>query len=311
MLSARSSYGVFKPEYFFRPQQIIRKFCRELSGRKREMKVADLPWGLKLNVDTGESIGWSIYTRALYETPIVEALWRLTQPGDLVVDGGANIGYMTSVLAIRVGKSGRVLSFEPHPEIFSQLKRNVALWSRGGVAERVELFQTALGDTEGFACLRTPTFFSTNTGTSWVEHNASDSNAETTKVPVTTLDRVIPNGQTVGVVKLDVEGFELSVLKGMKNLLASRKVRYLIFEEANSFPAPTHKFLSGLGYFLYGIEHSFGGIHFLRDQEPASDPISGPPQNYLATLEPPDVMSRVAFGLWRSFGPLSNPRETL
>jgi len=89
MLSATSFYGVFKPEYFFRPQQIIRKFYRELSGRKREMKIADLPWGLKLYVNTGESIGWSIYTRALYETPIVEALWRLTQPGDLVVDGGA------------------------------------------------------------------------------------------------------------------------------------------------------------------------------------------------------------------------------
>jgi Protein-L-isoaspartate(D-aspartate) O-methyltransferase (PCMT) len=131
MLSARSFYGLFKPEYFFRPQQIIRKFYRELSGRKQEMKVADLPWGLKLNVDTGESIGWSIYTRALYETPIVEALWRLTHPGDLVVDGGANIGYMTSVLAIRVGKTGRVLSFEPHPEIFSQLKRNVRTMGAG------------------------------------------------------------------------------------------------------------------------------------------------------------------------------------
>lgn len=305
MLNARSFIGIFKPEYLFRPQQILLKFSRELRGRRQEMSTAYLPWGLKIKVNTRESLGWSVYTRAIYETAVTEALWRLTNPGDWVVDGGANIGYMTSLLAVRVGGSGKVLSFEPHPEIFSQLQANVESWRKEGVSERIELYQTALGEAEGFGELHTPLFFSQNAGTPYLGHRADDKEAALQRVAVRTLDSIIPTDQKVGLVKLDVEGFELAVLKGMKNLLLERRVQHVVFEEFGTYPAATHQFLSDLGYTIYGLEHSFGGIRFIKNQPPHYEPISGPPPNYLATIESPQNLKRIESGFWQSFGPLS------
>src|ERR1700751_1727563 len=123
--------GVLKPEYLFRPNQIPRKLWLESLGRRREMKKVPLPWGLEIEVNTGESLGWSVYTRSLFETAVTETLWRLARAGDLIVDGGANIGYMSSLLAVKIGPRGKILCFEPHPKIFQQLRLNVQNWSVG------------------------------------------------------------------------------------------------------------------------------------------------------------------------------------
>jgi FkbM family methyltransferase len=305
MLRARNLIGIFKPEYLFRPHQITLKFSRELRGRREEMKLVHLPWGLNVTVNTGESIGWSLYTRSIYETAVTEALWRLTKPADLVVDAGANIGYMTSLLAVRVGRLGKVMSFEPHPGVFSQLQRNVDSWQKHGVSARVQLFQVALGDADGLADLHVPCFFSKNAGTAWLGGEAHGQEGTSLSVPIRSLESIIPEGQKVSLVKLDVEGFELAVMKGMKSLLVDHRVHHLVFEECSTFPAPTHEYLSNLGYTIYGIEQWFGGICFLRDQQPRYDPISGPPPNYLATIEPTSVLKRVESGFWQSFGPIS------
>jgi len=309
MLNAKSVIGIFKPEYMFRPQQIVLKFSRELRGRREELKVARLPWGLKLRVNTGESIGWSVYTRAIYETAVTETLWRLAEPGDLVVDGGANIGYMTSLLAVRVGRLGKVMSFEPHPGIFSHLQRNVNSWKNEGLPGRVELFQAALGDTNGLVELHTPSFFSKNAGTSWVGEDSRGLEGTCQRVPARTLDSIIPEGQEVGLVKLDVEGSELTVMKGMQSLLVGHRVKHVVFEEWGAFPATTHQFLSGLGYTVYGIELWFGGIRFLRDREPRYDPMNGPPPNYLATVESSQTLERIESQFWQCFGPLNFLRK--
>ena len=56
---------------------------------------------------------------------VSEALWRLLDPGALALDVGANIGFMTNLMAWRSGPCGRVLAFEPHPEVFRSLAENV------------------------------------------------------------------------------------------------------------------------------------------------------------------------------------------
>ena len=73
MIGITSIRGIFKPEYLFRPNQILRKLWLECLGRKEEVRKARLPWGLQIELNTGESIGWSIYTRALYETAVIES----------------------------------------------------------------------------------------------------------------------------------------------------------------------------------------------------------------------------------------------
>lgn len=291
---------IAKPEYVLRPHQIGRRLWCAVNGRRKEMKTVRLPWGLKLTVDVSDSLGWSIYTRAIYETVVTETLWRLTEPGDSVVDGGANIGYMTSVLGAKTGRHGRVYCFEPHPEVFLELQENVRAWKGSNKCGLVSLYQAALGERDLMATLHVPEWLAINRGVSSIEHNISRSGSKDVCVRVMSLDNVIQEDENLGVVKLDVEGYELSAIRGMQRLLSQRRVKHVVFEEGRDFPAPTHLFLRDLGYKIFGLEHRFSGIRCVPDGAPHPDPIGTP--NYVATTER-GVVSRLETGIWHSFGP--------
>jgi FkbM family methyltransferase len=303
MLGIASLWGIFKPEYLFRPNQIPRRLWREYLGRREELKKARLPWGLEIEVNTGESIGWSIYTRALYETTVTESLWRLARVGDLVVDVGANIGYMTSILALRVGARGKVHSFEPHSIIFHELQVNVTDWSANRRCGQIILYNAALGSHEEVGKLYVPDYFCRNQGTSWIGPRDAEFSGQTFDVALLALDDIFPNGESIGVVKIDVQGYELSVLKGMEKMLRERRVRHVVFEEEGAFPAATHTFLRTWGYEVYGIEQRFWGIRFARNKKPSFDPVNGPSPNFLATIVSEEEVLSLARGFWQSFGP--------
>lgn len=65
-----------------------------------------LPWGSEIRVNIGEGIGNTIWRTGVDDLPVLECLWRLTDPGDRCVDVGANIGLMTNVMAFRAGSEG-------------------------------------------------------------------------------------------------------------------------------------------------------------------------------------------------------------
>src|SRR5882724_1375106 len=111
----RISEKLNKPEYWFRPRQLCRKAFFELGYYTRTASAwVYLPWGLRVAVNPHESIGKSLLTHGVYDLAVSETIWRLTEPGDSCLDVGANIGYMTSLLAVRAAESGKVFSFEPH-----------------------------------------------------------------------------------------------------------------------------------------------------------------------------------------------------
>ncbi|MEH1843481.1 MAG: hypothetical protein V7L25_00300 [Nostoc sp.] len=119
--------GILKPEYFYQPKVA----CQRLLPFRR-VSTADfvehkLPWGMNIRVRPLEEHGRILATLGVIDLAVTEALWRLTEPGELVVDVGANIGYMTAVLAARVCSQtgGCIWAFEAHPEIFTELKYNV------------------------------------------------------------------------------------------------------------------------------------------------------------------------------------------
>jgi len=311
MLTLKNLVGIGKAEYLLRPHQIVRRLWREAEGRRREVKTVRLPWGPEIAVNTADSIGWSLYTRAIYETHVTEALWRLVQPGDSVVDAGANIGYMTSLFAVRVGKAGKIYCFEPHPEVFQDLQRNVTAWKAKLPSASFSLYEAALGAREEFGSLRVPDLFSTNRMVSRIEPSPSQGEGQSFQVKVLALDNVIPKHETIRLVKLDVEGYELAVLNGMEGLLRARRVRHIVFEEMQDFPAATHQFLCNMGYAIFGIDRQFSGIRILRDRQPRYDPLVGPPPNYLATIEPELAVSHLQGGIWQSFGPAQLLRRWL
>src|SRR5712692_7676636 len=94
-----------KPEYFFRPLQVLQRMAFAIHPPGiAEVRV---PGGLRIRVNTREDIGRSICTQGTYDIATSEAITRLLDGGEVAIDIGANIGWMTSVMARRVGTMGR------------------------------------------------------------------------------------------------------------------------------------------------------------------------------------------------------------
>lgn len=172
-------------------------------------------------------------TLGVIDLAVTETLWRLADPGELAVDVGANIGYMTAVLAARVGSipGGCVRAFEAHPEIFEELRYNVEQWQRQ-LPVNLDIQQIAISDQRGTLTLGIPDSFARNRGLAFVvtpNTKSSQPDGQTIKtvsVPSISLDELFPSDE-IGVLKLDVEGHEFSVLQGAKNLLKKPKIRGL------------------------------------------------------------------------------------
>src|SRR6267378_5849827 len=202
MFTPRSILRLATPPYFFQPLQVLRRLrLQYLWGSKREAYVT-LPWGLPIKLNPRETIRFDIVSQGLYEIGVTEILLRLTEPGDLAIDAGANIGYMASILGIRVGPMGKVICFELHPEVFESLRENVEIWKKDCRCGSFVLNQGALATKNGRALLRTNDWFRNNRGTAWISDKVEASpDLKVIEVPIQNLDSF-----------LDVPGTMLPVL---------------------------------------------------------------------------------------------------
>jgi FkbM family methyltransferase len=302
MLTWTNIGRVFTPAYFFRPQQILIRIWRRLFWQSRTTATVLLPWGLRITIDPNEAIGHNIATIGLYETVVTETLWRLAAGDKLAVDAGANIGYASSILGARLGAKGRVLCFEPHPQVFLSLRDNIAIWANNARCAKFELHEQALGSHDGKAILLVTDWFTTNKGTARISSGGKEVGQEELPIEMVQLDAIMKEQGEIGVLKIDVEGGELEVLRGMSRLLAEHSVRDILFEETRSFPAPTHQYLKERGYSIFGLEESLWGVRLLPDAPPRFDPQIGPNPNYLATCDPSRAQRKLTPPFWRSFG---------
>jgi hypothetical protein len=100
-----------KPEYLFRPQQILTRLRYAFKRSKRdELTRVRLPWGTELSIFSHSTIEKALLTCGVHELAVSEVLWRMADPGEACCDIGANIGYMTSLLAKKnIWNDGKVL----------------------------------------------------------------------------------------------------------------------------------------------------------------------------------------------------------
>lgn len=189
------------------------------AAARREVEVD----GFRL---TGSHVGQLYYLRELAEGRdafLAELLREAARPRGTAVEGGAHIGYLTLHLAAAVGAGGRVLAFEPDPGVQGALRGNLA---RNGLGARVVVAQQALGERAGRAVLHV-----SGGGETSSLFGGGDAAREHVEVEVVALDDVLPADATVDVVKLDVEGAELSALRGMARVLERSSA--VLFLECN------------------------------------------------------------------------------
>jgi FkbM family methyltransferase len=293
-----------KPEYIFRPMQIYRRLVREINKHFHTFEDVALPWGLVIRVRPAEMIGSCIWRVGLYDLCVSETLWRLIDPGDITVDVGANIGYMTSIMALRTGPLGRVIAFEPHPGVYAELKANVNRWTGAIGTGPIVTHCIALSDRSGQGRLAAPDGFDSNRGLAMLISSDDTLNPgqATFTVEIGRLDEIV-RSEAIGLLKLDVEGHETNVLMGAEQLMKRRQIRDIVFESHAHYPTPVHRLLEEQGYQVFKLDVSVFGLKVEvagvgRRQIRRS--VDAP--SYLATLAPERALSRLSKKGWAALG---------
>lgn len=195
---------------------------QELSSRG--VRIAELGKGRKLICDLAVRYDRTVYLRR-EEVAELRLISRLLRRGDVFVDCGANIGLFTVTAAARVGAGGKVLAVEPVADTFARLSENCALNQLG---DRVRLFNNALAAQAGVEVALTGDVHNTMR----VDTHAP---AGQPLVKTVTLDEILAGSQTVTGMKIDVEGYELEVLRGGQDTIAQFSPWMLV--ELNGEPA--------------------------------------------------------------------------
>jgi FkbM family methyltransferase len=200
--------------------------------------------GHRIRFDPATDLGLHLLVTGRFEASSIDQCARFIQPDSIVLDIGANIGVHTVQFAVLANR-GKVISFEPARSTFARLLENV-----GGI-ENVIPLNVALGETSGPS-----TFYI-------AQDDAFSGLKDTGRKPILRLetvacyrgDEIVPalvRGGRISLVKIDVEGLEVAVMRGMEQLLrAHRPVVFCeIFGGANSNPDPqgTLEFCVSLGY---------------------------------------------------------------
>ena len=245
---------IMKPWYVYKPWNVIlRLFCKKPDFSTT--KTIHMAWGGRLDFDIAKAIGWGAYTTGVVDLALSELICCLVKAGDSVLDIGANVGGITCLMSRVVGMGGSVEAFEPHPDIFKKLTSNVARNSK--VAENVvRLHEIALSEQAGRTTL--------------VEDPAAASDGQASigearqgfivhEVPLGRLDKIVQDKQ-YSVMKLDVEGHELAVLKGAGALISGKQIKNILFEDHVGQDSDVCKFLVANGYFVYSFGWNLKGV---------------------------------------------------
>jgi len=187
--------------------------------------------GVVWHLDLREGIDFSIFLLGAFEPRMGQAYRTIVPSGATVIDVGANIGAHTLPLADCVSATGRVIAVEPTRYAFERLRQHIDL--NPALAPRVIAIQAMLMGSRDAA-------LADAIESSWPLAPTSDTHSghgglakATTGAAVTTLDAVVADQRLtrVDLIKLDVDGYEVEVLRGARNTLA-RFAPTIIFEHS-------------------------------------------------------------------------------
>lgn len=147
--------------------------------------------------------------------------------GDVVLDIGANIGYYVLVESQLVGKTGKVYAVEPVTSTFQLLKNNIELNNLRNVSASNFAFGEKDGESEIYVC--------NESNLCAMNKNAVGGRVlRVQKVPLVTVDTFFKDKPSPKLIRMDVEGYEYQIFKGMPETLKGKNVR--IFMELHYGP---------------------------------------------------------------------------
>jgi FkbM family methyltransferase len=185
----------------------------------------------------------------LYEVYKHKAIRSLLRPGNNFIDIGVNKGDFSLLAAKIVGEAGRVLSFEPEPTNVKWTKKSINL----NGYDNIQLFEIALSEENGTATL----YLGKKSGLHTLVPNQRARNCGTIKVRTKTLDRFLEEKEfdfSIDMIKIDVEGSEMQVLRGARRVLSENDNVMLLIDihpRLGVNPEGICNFLVGEGFSIF------------------------------------------------------------
>jgi FkbM family methyltransferase len=208
------------------------------------IRVASFPGDLRLRLNLKESHQRDLFF-GLYDYAELALLREALSEGGDFIDVGAHIGFYTVAAALALPQgSGDVVALEPHPRSREQLLANLQLND-----VRADVIPQAAGEAIGESLLHVPP----TDDPSWSSllDGKLQEEGQAIAVQVTTVDRVNETfGLHPAVVKIDVEGYELPVLRGARTTLFEHRP-LLICEVSEDTAAGAARLLAEAGYAPY------------------------------------------------------------
>lgn len=182
----------------------------------------------------------------------IELLKKIIKPGDSILDIGSNIGFYAKILSSFTGKTGKVYCFEPDSTNFKYLKKNTL-----GI-NNIVLFNKAVSDKADTLKVYKSKLLNVDHRTYPVNNYDSVEEIESVSIDTLLKDNTIPK---VDVIKIDIQGYELTAFNGMKQLLSTTSHLKIIaeywphgFKRAGTSAIEFYNFFDVLGYKFYLID---------------------------------------------------------
>lgn len=158
-----------------------------------------------------------LFLHNLRERESTKLLKETLEDGMNVLEIGANIGYYAIIEADHVGKDGSIIAVEPTPRNYDLLKKNVTL----NQYENVSCIRKALGSEIGKSKMKISQAPNRN------RISNSELDEEKVEVELTTADEVASNIE-LDIVRMDVEGYELQIMKSMNEILENDQLKMFL-----------------------------------------------------------------------------------
>lgn len=238
----------FKGQFRIFSWLYLNKWLKEV-----ETKISPIIGNFKININTKNYIDACIYYLGDYEPNLKIHFKRLIKENDTVLDIGANIGFHTLYFAELTGVNGKIIAFEPIPINFKTLKNNVSLNN----FPQIVLVNKALGNTNSQMNIHINEQ-AQNPGA----FNLFEDGVRNTIIECIKGDDYLQanNIEKIDFIKIDVEGYEYEVLKGLRQTI-SRFHPSIIFEydrnyqlKMNADAGLIFDFLKELNYNFYCVD---------------------------------------------------------
>lgn len=237
---------------------------RKIIGLNKEIFYVESNVLLRLN--RNHYYQWMIASTNYYAFGIIKIIKNFLKPGDIFVDVGCNIGYISLIASSIVGNDGLVISFDPDPRALQLLRDNIRLNNKKNLLTIEKVCSSSTGNIKFN--------IASHCGWSTAVINATDLHVDNViEVEQTTLDAELQNisiNKIPKLIKIDVEGYEPNVVGGAASLISKNETAFIVEINNMRLQSDGNSILDILNKFdlnqynVYWIEEKRGLINSLN-----------------------------------------------